>query len=224
MRTFDSGATRDSDDSKPDYEGFVSPLVTKRFGQYMTVHRKQADGNIRASDNWQKGIPRDAYIKSLCRHLEDLRLHHDGYPEEAVDKDLESVLCACLFNVQGYLYELLRLKRTGLPETVLGLPVEVVDSLPPVVVGRPGRTLLEERLDINRPEAEEKTIPAVDSWAALGEAWSRRDIQDDGAIYGPCPRCEATGKIEVGQSGPFECYRCHGRKVVQIGQNNTGRK
>jgi len=57
MRTFGGGATRNSDQGKPDYEGFLSPLVIIRYGEYMTRHRVQADGNIRDSDNWQKGIP-----------------------------------------------------------------------------------------------------------------------------------------------------------------------
>ena len=105
MRTFDTGATRDTDETKPDYEGFLSPLAIKRFGEYMTLHRKQADGKLRASDNWQKGIPLETYIKSLCRHVEDLKLHHDGYPGQATDPDVESVLSASLFNVQGYLHE-----------------------------------------------------------------------------------------------------------------------
>ena len=71
MRKFDSGATRDADTNKHDYEGFYSPLVMERFGAYMHRHRVQADGNLRDSDNWQKGIPKDAYIKSAFRHFMD---------------------------------------------------------------------------------------------------------------------------------------------------------
>lgn len=111
MRKFETGATRDADADKPDYEGFISPLVTKRFGQYMHHHRKQSDGSLRSADNWQKGIPLHAYASSLRRHIEDWHLHHDGFPEEAVDPDIESVLCAIMFNVQGYLFEVLKAKR-----------------------------------------------------------------------------------------------------------------
>lgn len=109
MRNFDTGATRDVDTEKYDYEGFDSPLVTKRYAQYMHLHRKQADGTMRGSDNWQLGIPQEAYMKSLVRHMEDLKLHWDGYADEAVDQDWESVLCAVMFNVKGLLFE--RLKR-----------------------------------------------------------------------------------------------------------------
>src|SRR5689334_22651813 len=98
MRHFGTGATRDQDTSKHDYEGFNSPRVEKDYGEYMTTNRIQPDGSVRASDNWQLGIPLDAYIKSLVRHVEDLRLHHRGYADEAVDADLVSVLCAIRFN------------------------------------------------------------------------------------------------------------------------------
>jgi hypothetical protein len=111
MRVFSTGATRDQDETKYDIEGFVSPLVTKRFAQYMHEHRKQADGKLRASDNWQKGIDQDAYVKSLVRHVEDVRLIWDGWVDEAVDPDLEAVLCAVIFNANGLLFELLKEKR-----------------------------------------------------------------------------------------------------------------
>ena len=122
MRTFATGATRDVDTNKLDFEGFISPLVTKRFAEYMHVHRKQADGNLRASDNWQNGIDKEAYVKSLVRHMEDLKLHWDNFPDEAVDKDFESVLCAVLFNANGLLFEHLKAQRnlqTGEPGTIV---------------------------------------------------------------------------------------------------------
>jgi hypothetical protein len=109
IRTFESGATRDIDSDKVDYEGFLSPLVTKRFGRYMHQHRVQADGTLRASDNWQRGMPKDAYVKSLTRHVEDVKLHHDGYGHEATE-DIESALCAVIFNANGLLFELLKEK------------------------------------------------------------------------------------------------------------------
>jgi hypothetical protein len=111
MREFPTGATRDSDENKIDYEGFISPLVLKRYGEYMNKHRVQADGKLRDSDNWQKGIPKDDYMKSLFRHYMDLWLHHRHWPQEAIEKDLEDVLCAVLFNIQGYLSEVLKDKR-----------------------------------------------------------------------------------------------------------------
>jgi len=112
MRNFDTGATRDTDEGKNDYEGFYSPLVVEAFGNYMTKHRIQADGKLRDSDNWQKGIPKEAYIKSLWRHFLDMWFIHRGYKrtDKQTGKELtmKEVLCAILFNVQGYLYEVLK--------------------------------------------------------------------------------------------------------------------
>lgn len=107
MRTFETGATRDSDLGKYDYEGFFSPLVMERFGQYMHKHRTQADGNLRDSDNWQKGITPEAYMKSLWRHFMDMWSLHRGWKRIARE-EMEEALCAILFNVMGYLHELLK--------------------------------------------------------------------------------------------------------------------
>jgi hypothetical protein len=109
IRTFETGATRDTDANKYDYEGFLSPTVIERFGEYMHKHRKQSDGNLRASDNWQKGIPLPQYMKSLWRHFMDLWMGH----RQVKQVDMEDTLCAVLFNAQGYLHELLKQKNNG---------------------------------------------------------------------------------------------------------------
>lgn len=109
MRKFDTGATRNNEEGKNDYEGFLSPLVIEAFGDYMTVHRKQADGTLRASDNWQKGIPLSVYIKSLLRHVLDLWKLHRGYKvysrEDGHEVTIKEACCAILFNTQGYCHE-----------------------------------------------------------------------------------------------------------------------
>lgn len=107
IRKFDTGATRDSDSGKYDYEGFVSPLVLERFAAYMDRHRMQPDGSLRDSDNWQKGIPQTAYIKSGWRHFVDWWKEHRGIRTK---EGLEDALCALMFNVQGYLHEHLKKK------------------------------------------------------------------------------------------------------------------
>ena len=107
MRTFTSGATRDQDAEKLDYEGFESPIVMRRFAEFMHANRVQADGQLRDSDNWQKGIPKDAYMKSMFRHFIDVWLHHRGHAE-LTKEDLEKALCALRFNVSGMLLEVLK--------------------------------------------------------------------------------------------------------------------
>ncbi len=108
MRNFGTGATRNVDENKFDYEGFLSPLALEAYAAYMHTHRKQADGRLRDSDNWQKGIPRDSYMKSGWRHFFDWWKGHRGLAGE--DATIEA-LCALFFNVQGYLHELLKARR-----------------------------------------------------------------------------------------------------------------
>jgi hypothetical protein len=101
-RYFATGATRDTDEGKLNYEGFLSPAVLKRFAEYMHECRKQSDGVLRDADNWQKGIPQKAYMESMWRHFMAV---WSGYREGEVSSD---DLCALLFNVQGMLFENLR--------------------------------------------------------------------------------------------------------------------
>ena len=103
IRTFPTGASRDTDEGKLDYEGFLSPRVLRRYAEYMQGHTMMADGSRRASDNWQKGIPREAYMKSLTRHFMELWEKHrtqDVYDQET--------LCAIMFNTMGLLHEELK--------------------------------------------------------------------------------------------------------------------
>ncbi len=112
IRTFETGATRNLDSSKNDYEGFLSPTVIKAFGDYMTSHRKQKDGTTRDSDNWQKGIPIDVYMKSMFRHFMDVWTIHRGgtaiSPDSGEQVDIVEALNAMLFNVQGMMHETLK--------------------------------------------------------------------------------------------------------------------
>jgi hypothetical protein len=117
VRTFDTGATRHTDNGKLDYEGFLSPAVLQEFAKYMHHHRIQSDGSQRASDNWQKGIPQDAYMKSLVRHVMDLWLLHRGHtvirPEDGSEVTVADALGGILFNTQGYWHEILKETHEG---------------------------------------------------------------------------------------------------------------
>jgi hypothetical protein len=104
MREFTTGATRDTDEGKLDFEGFLSPTVLQRYAEYMHENRLQADGKLRDSDNWQKGIPMDAYVKSGWRHFFAWwsawrRGDRAGGVQDA---------CALLFNIMGWLHEELK--------------------------------------------------------------------------------------------------------------------
>lgn len=105
MTEFESGATRSADEDKIDYEGFYHPAVMRRYAQYLHIHRKQADGEMRDSDNWSRGMPICRYVKSLLRHTLDLWLHHRGQGHLAEYADEEDCICAAIFNAQGLLLE-----------------------------------------------------------------------------------------------------------------------
>lgn len=116
LRTYSTGATRDTSEGKHEPWGFTSALVEQRFCQYMHKHRKQSDGNLRASDNWKNGIRIEDYYDSLSRHVQDLRLILEGYPKLAREDDAEEALCAIAFNVQGMLHEMIKQRLPAAPE------------------------------------------------------------------------------------------------------------
>ncbi len=112
MQTFATGATRSSADGKNDYSGFLNPVVLREFGDYMRSHQVQADGALRSSRNWQKGITQQAYMESFMRHAMDLWLIHEGNPSLSPDDGhritKREACCALMFNVMGYLLEELK--------------------------------------------------------------------------------------------------------------------
>lgn len=116
IRQFETGATRDKNANKYDYEGFLCPLVIREYGAYMHKNRLQKDGTLRASDNWQNGIPKDSYMESIWRHFHDLWTLHRGY--EAVDFEgkpvtIKEALCGIMFNAMGYLHEVIKESLVG---------------------------------------------------------------------------------------------------------------
>lgn len=112
MQQFETGATRDSDEGKIDPEGAFSPLVLEAYAEYMADCRVCSDGSLRASDNWQKGIPLPKYMKSLWRHFFDVWKLHRGHKvfDKKTNKEItmKTALCALLFNSMGYLHEWLK--------------------------------------------------------------------------------------------------------------------
>lgn len=115
IRTFNTGATRNVDENKYDYEGFLSPIALKAFAKYMHDNRMQANGKLRDSDNWQKGIPLDSYMKSMYRHFFSVWENHRGVES---DEDIATSLSALMFNVQGYLHEYLKKNTVSNIDTV----------------------------------------------------------------------------------------------------------
>ncbi len=138
MRQFDTGATRDTDLNKLDYEGFFSPLVLKCCAEYLNEHRVQANGKLRDSDNWQQGIPIKVYMKSKWRHFMDTWMIFRGYGPVYDIKDnhiitMEEALCGEIFNASGHLHEILKAKlepQEPQPETIPGVESNVAGYCP----------------------------------------------------------------------------------------------
>ncbi len=112
LRRFETGATRNLDVNKLDFEGFYCQLVMESFAKYMHSHRMQKDGTLRSADNWRNGIPLDVYMKSMFRHFHDALKIHRGHvaisSEDGHEINMEEALNAVAFNVNGYLHELLK--------------------------------------------------------------------------------------------------------------------
>ncbi len=130
IRQFDSGATRDTDVTKPNYVKALSPIVLQRYVDYIGRHRLQSDGNLRDWDNWKNGMPQEVYLDGLGRHFWAVWLLFQGF--SASDNHgpvtLEDSLCAIIFNAQGMLHELLK-KKNKLFVCPAGWVIRLVESL-----------------------------------------------------------------------------------------------
>ena len=109
-RKFKTGATRNNEDGKLDYEGFVNPLVLESYAKYMHKHRHQEDGSLRDSDNWQKLFGEEhksVCMKSAFRHFHAWWKAHRGFKTE---EEIEDSINALIFNAQAYLLKVLKEK------------------------------------------------------------------------------------------------------------------
>lgn len=105
LRSFSTGATRDTSEGKLVYDKFLSPVVLKQFAKFMNMNRLQSDGKLRDGDNWQKGIPMEAYMESLYRHFMDFWMEHRGIETEG---GIVAAMCGVMFNIMGYMHEYLK--------------------------------------------------------------------------------------------------------------------
>lgn len=97
VRQFNTGAIRDTDDSKEDYTETISWTAFKRYAQYMTGKKKKY-----GSGNFKKGIPVSSYEESLLRHVQK---YMENKHEEGVVETEEDHLSAMVFNIFGIMHE-----------------------------------------------------------------------------------------------------------------------
>jgi len=113
LRNFDTGAIRDNDDSKINYQGALSPLVLEAYGAYIQKHSLLPDGTRRNNKNWQNLFGtheehRQVCIESAWRHFIDLLMEHDGYDSR---DGLDEAIGGLMFNIQAYWFSVLKERR-----------------------------------------------------------------------------------------------------------------
>ena len=113
LRMSESGAIRNSDVGKINYQGALSPLILEAYGKYIEKHSLLPDGTRRNNKNWQNlfGTPeehRQVCIESAWRHFIDLLMDHDGY--ESRD-GIDEALGGLMFNIQAYWFSILKERR-----------------------------------------------------------------------------------------------------------------
>lgn len=96
VTNFESGAIRDTQEGKPNFYECMSPFAMWRYGLYMEKAAQKY-----GPDNWTKGIPIESYIKSLERHLLQLKMELKyGYIMEDTDH-----ASAVMFNIMGLIHQ-----------------------------------------------------------------------------------------------------------------------
>lgn len=97
MRTFKTGAVRDDETDKIDFVEPISWTAFARYAKYMTIKKaKYGQGNFK------KGMPIDAYERSLLRHVHKylVNKYEKGNEEKGEDH-----LSAIIFNTFGIMHE-----------------------------------------------------------------------------------------------------------------------
>ena len=107
LTVFDTGAYRDTSKGKLDYRGALSPLVLKRYAEYVLSKAIMPDGTFRSCGNWKKGFTKESFVESKLRHAITTWSIFEDYE----DGDIEVSLCAELFNTMGLLHEVLITKK-----------------------------------------------------------------------------------------------------------------
>lgn len=113
LRNFDTGAIRDNDENKINYQGALSPLVLEAYGAYIQKHSLLPDGTRRNNKNWQNLFGtheehRQVCIESAWRHFIDLLMEHDGYNSR---DGLDEAIGGLMFNIQAYWFSVLKERK-----------------------------------------------------------------------------------------------------------------
>jgi hypothetical protein len=102
---FKTGAIRDSQEGKTDYNETISWTALNRYARYMTGKKAKY-----GAGNFKKGIETWSYVQSMLRHVD--KWMRNTYEEGNDEKD-EDHLSAIVFNVFGIMHneEMAKLKK-----------------------------------------------------------------------------------------------------------------
>lgn len=93
---FPSGAIRDSQEDKPDFNETISWTAFNRYAKYMTGKKSKY-----GAGNFKRGIPTESYVKSMLRHVD--KFMRNTF-ENGDDEKNEDHLSAIVFNVFGIMH------------------------------------------------------------------------------------------------------------------------
>ena len=87
-RTFETGATRNGNKGKYEFDKYVNPINELSYAQYMKSHQV-INWEYRPWDNRQKGIPFDSLFESAYRHMQTLCLLYQWYDVYEIEENGE---------------------------------------------------------------------------------------------------------------------------------------
>lgn len=112
IRKFETGAVRGSG-GKFDFPEYISAHLLFRYAEHMKKNVIKY-----GAGNWKKGIPREEYFKSLCRHFFMVFMEET----EGIRMEPESDhLAALIFNIQGMM-----IADAKVGKELYGYPIEII--------------------------------------------------------------------------------------------------
>lgn len=204
-RTFESGASRNADEGKLDFEAFISPNALRAFAEYMDENA-WLNEERRAGDNWQKGIPTDVYVKSLWRHFFDVWAIHRGVPTLDVE-DMKHALGGVLFNAFGLLHELTKPRPIARCGALGGGVLGVGTSQCTLEQGHAAH-IAHVYGAVEAPGGGGGGYAGSSSQSSTSARTARPPSRDDCVT---CPRCFGEGRMKVPMGGgTVRCELCLG--------------
>jgi hypothetical protein len=182
----------------------------------MNMHRLQANGETRDSDNWQAGIPKDVYMKSLRRHHDDAWLEHRDFNTE---NGMIANLCGIMFNSMGLLLEVLKKRDFVLQDFDGDEPIKEIEERRDKLNGEHEKKLFRESLCETKPSLDVSPVEIL-TRPPGNQDWGDSILVQNYPPYEPGPGCydepechTCTHKNTLSREIP--CRRCTANRAVK---------